>query len=429
MSRYSRWGFFKNKHSAGTGELTPTATYSISESSNTTATVFTISTNITSEPTIPYTITGTNLLSNDFDDNSLNGNITLNANGNATITKTITNNNINSDTIKTFQLFLQRNATSGNVANSNVITIQSFEPIQYSTSGGDDPFLANLDGLQYTFTNFQTGYGPTDFQFTRRGSNANAIVEFVTVGGGGGGGQAYRLYRAGAEEYRMQGASGAGGEVAFANISISNIDMNRTMNVSIGAGGNHAGDWVGNGNAADMNPAGGDTGGTTGFYITGTANVNLYSAGGSGGGPIGSQPVAAFLQPFPDANLAYNLGGDGGDSPNASGSKGYGGLGGNNFGYLPASSNGSDGIGLSDQNGAQIAHAINSSPTANFIYVAGAGLEFPGTSLGTIGKGGNSQRVTSGPAVNPPSIYQGTDGNDGAVFVKFPYFDSYNEIV
>ena len=150
MSRYSRWGFFKNKHNAGAGEVTPAATYSISESSNTTATVFTITTNITSEPTLPYIIT-------------------------------ITNTNVDSDTNKTFQLFLQRNATSGNVANSNVITIQGFEPTQYSTTGGDSPYIANISGQQYTFARFQTGYGPTDFKFTKTGSNANSIVEFVTI--------------------------------------------------------------------------------------------------------------------------------------------------------------------------------------------------------------------------------------------------------
>jgi len=433
MSRYSRWGFFKNKHNAGTAEITPAATYSISESSNTTATVFTISTNITSEPTLPYTITGTNLLSSDFDDNSLSGNITLDSNGNATITKTITNTNLNSDFTKTFQLFLQRSATSsGNVANSNVITVETFEPIQYSTSGGDSPYIANLSGQQYTFTRFQTGYGPTDFQFTRRGSNTNSIVEFVAIGGGGQGGQAYRLWRGGAEEYRTNGAGGSGGEVAFSNVAIANIDLNVTMNVTIGTGAPQPSSYVGNGNAANLEST--VNGNATSFYITGISNVNLTASGGNGAGNIGTQTVPAFLQPWPDANLVYNLAADGGDSPSTSSGGGDQGTSINRFDYLvthvPAS-NGSIGNGINypSLNGANIAMAMNATPTANEITVAGGGDSGSQPGLGEIGRGGNGQFITSNQFQNPPSVYPGAAAEDGAVFVKFPYFDSYNEIV
>ena len=430
MSRYSRWGFFKNKTSVGTGSVVGPFTFSVSESSNTTAIVYSIDTNITNEPNLYYNITGTNISSNDFSDNQLSGNVTLDSNGNATITKTITDTNIDSSIDKTFQFNLFRSSTSDNIlANSNITTIQSIEPIQYSVSGGDAPFRANISNVEYTFTRFDSTYGPTDFQFTKTGSNANAIVEFVTIGGGGAGGTQYRLWRAGAEEYRLNGAGGSGGEVKYANVAIANIDLNVTMNVTVGTGG-HV-EYSQPPQTTDY-----PDGNATTFHIAGpSSNVSLTSAGGNGATAAQTQTVPLFLQPWPDGNLVYNIAGDGGDSPNTSSGGGDGGYAANNYDYLrnnvPAQiGSAGNGIYYPDLTGAQIAFAVDTTPTADFIYVAGGGDSGDSPGLGVPGRGGNGGRVTSGPAVGPGySADPQTAGEEGAVFVKFPYHPSYNEII
>ena len=82
--RFNRFGFQSNKFNVGTGFIpTPTPTFSVSESANSTALTYTIDTNVTSGANLFYTFNG-NVTNSDIVQGNV-GTIALDVNGNATV--------------------------------------------------------------------------------------------------------------------------------------------------------------------------------------------------------------------------------------------------------------------------------------------------------------------------------------------------------
>jgi len=155
MSRYSRWGFFKNKTSVGTGTTLPliinvTETLDDGNANTSQPEVQNITYNIDiNRPnvTIYYNMAG-NVTTNDFTDNTTGGNLTLDANGNATLSKTITSN-ISLGNVD-FNLSLKRSATGDTLYTGNTFNVYKVEsPV---ATGGN----ITTDGL-YKIHTYDTG--------------------------------------------------------------------------------------------------------------------------------------------------------------------------------------------------------------------------------------------------------------------------------
>ncbi|MDB4541759.1 hypothetical protein N9245_00325 [bacterium] len=228
-SSLKRIGFFKNKNKYIKATQVPTATFSISESANEISVAYTIDTN---KPNISlYYSTGGSATANDFTDNTLTGNISLDANGNATIVRTINSNNLG--LARTFSTDIRINSVSGKIVYSgNTYLLEDNEMMTTQrTSPGGPPdegtptdynyyqrtVYANitLDGVDYqqiqVMQNQADPFGPqpTLDQFTIKlspgkgplGTTLDSLIiapgaqgglmnpTVLTGGGGGGGGQ------------------------------------------------------------------------------------------------------------------------------------------------------------------------------------------------------------------------------------------------
>lgn len=222
-SSLKRIGFFKNKNKYVKATQVPTGTFSISESANETSVAYTIDTN---KPNISlYYSTGGSATANDFTDNTLTGNISLDANGNATVVRTINSNNLG--LARTFSTDIRINSVSGKIVHSgNTYLLEdnemmTSEELQPGTFRDPNYYqrvvFANvtLDGVDYqqiqAMQNQTTPFGPqpTLDQFTIRispgkgplGTTLDSLIiapgaqgglknpTVLTGGGGGGGGQ------------------------------------------------------------------------------------------------------------------------------------------------------------------------------------------------------------------------------------------------
>ena len=183
MSRYSRWGFFKNKHNAGSGSaFVPVVNIAENYSDNTTGL-----SNVLLEDykTITYTITSNlpntqlkykipttgNITSSDFADNTLNANISTDSNGNATITKTITTSTGSGH--KSFNLEILKPTVSETLLASSANTFL-YEVIPFDISGGDT--VVNVDVVtDSTDSGNVLSYAMKSHRFTTPG-NANLTI-------------------------------------------------------------------------------------------------------------------------------------------------------------------------------------------------------------------------------------------------------------
>lgn len=213
-SALKRIGFFKNRNKYVKAVQVPTATFSISESANETSATYTIDSN---KPNITlYYSTGGSATPNDFTDNSLTGNIALDANGNASLVRTINSNNIG--LARTFSTDVRINSTSGKIVyNGNTYNLLDNEMITPATNPNfhnrvvfANVTLGGVDYQQYQLMqdmNYPTtqpdldsttlpifpGSGPVGEQVEvlviGAGGSGGAATFGVTGGGGGGGGE------------------------------------------------------------------------------------------------------------------------------------------------------------------------------------------------------------------------------------------------
>lgn len=221
---------------------------------------FTLDTNLTTEPKLFYEITG-NVSASDFTDSvPLYGSVTLDANGNATITKNVQSlGYANVDfvlNLRTGHPQTQIRATSNTVEYIDVPTV--------TATGGTE--TSNVDSFYKIHEFTATG----NLIVSDLGDTANFSLltdtQSLVVGGGGGGGQggAYIGGSSGAV-----GGGGSGGNVITGN---SNITVS-TFSATIGSGGSGS-------NGSNQGTDGGDT-----VFALG----NLTAEGGSlGGGLVGS---------------------------------------------------------------------------------------------------------------------------------------------
>jgi hypothetical protein len=109
-----------------------------------------------------------NLQADDFTDNTLSGNVTLDANGSATITKTLIKNSGIGEGHKKFNLALRRDSITGPTLTQSGNT-QVYEIIPITATGG------NITSVPYTATGFDGVYG------SRIHSFSNAATETFTI--------------------------------------------------------------------------------------------------------------------------------------------------------------------------------------------------------------------------------------------------------
>ena len=189
---------------------------------------FNITTNLTTQPTFFWSITGNVDVADFTDSEGLTGSVQLDSGGNATITKNLEQvGNANIDfamNIRTGSAITPIQVTSNTVNTVSVTTM--------SASGGDSTVTVNEFFKAHRYNTSST-FNVTDLgdaNFTSVLSN----VTFVAVGGGGGGGYA-ALRGAGTATAvgRSAGGGGAGGQV----VNSSNITSVSNHTVTIGTGG------------------------------------------------------------------------------------------------------------------------------------------------------------------------------------------------
>lgn len=455
MSRYSRWGYFTNRRRIGQSIPTPAPVVNVSESSNQTAVVYTITTNVTSEPNIYYSLTG-NIATTDFDDASINGNITLGADGNATLIKTITSN-VNIGENKDFAIQITTNEESNSIIYAgNTYTFTSEVPFSATggttttyDDGGTTYKVHNLSGdinyfpsqtARVALTNLDEflglGFvgapqnGTETFTVTDLGNDANANIQVLMVGaggmggnghtaagGGGGGGGANEIIPFTASDFSIQdytATTGYGGWT-YTNVSGSNITIVDTPsgNVTLTPGSTH-------------------TENATSTYFR--SNVLLHGSPGLDATP----PFAGSI--FPSLYTAGN-GGNGGVGDVADNDGAGGGGGGTNSAYSGnAGGAGSGGTGAtagSDSGGGDGGNSnitISNWFSTNTTYPYAETFETGSFTLGNGGYGAASAGSGVNGSAADPSWGRGANGrntslNDfgfrGTVQVKYITFEPY----
>jgi len=226
--RYNRFGFQSNKHNSGSAVPFPSPNLSVSQTTNSTAVTYTITSDITYLSNLAYSITGT-AVGSDFIDGATSGNIALTS-GNGVLVKQVVSGN---PTEPTFAVQLKASATDGAFYTGNtfqVTTVQ--EPAAVFANGNNPIGTANVGGQLYTVVH--PNGSNSSFTFSTLGSNTDAIIEVLVVGGGGGSGAKKRnIYNT---SYIPSGGGG-GGESVIQNIAANTLSTSTTYTYSIGAGG------------------------------------------------------------------------------------------------------------------------------------------------------------------------------------------------
>lgn len=450
------FGFFRNKH-MGYGEPTDYPAFNISVAysgaskpsvRDTNIITYTITSNV-KNTTIYYTIEDLigNLQANDFADNTLTGTINLDANGGATVTKTLVKSIAGSEGHKQFKLRLRRNSITGFTLKDSANT-QVYELIPITASGGNTaviPYVApegaaNWNQLQaakyHSFSNAAT----ETFTISDYGNytgNANVwIDQFVTaensywdnhpisaekglrfrcliVGGGGPG--TNNVSTGGV--IRTTNAGGGAGEMGFWSLPLGNIAAGSySMKVGQGLIGQNTGI---SSNAANTIAFVGNVTLQITAIGGGTGVIGGGSTGGCGGGGTssgGSTAISAGLSQLPTkTSIYYPTSGLG-----AGRTSGGGGV------LSPGNlntSNGGDGWKGSD---ATLGWAIDPQWAGSFTDVVNSyGGGGGGSNNGAAGQGGGGS-----PGIPPTKGTGGgggsaTNGATGLIAIRYPYAPAY----
>jgi len=241
-----RIGYFRNKNNYVEAPTIPSPIFNITESANATAVTYTIDTN-KANATL-YFATGAGATANDFTDNTLTGNITLDANGNASLVRSVSSNNIGLS--RFFSTTFRTNAVTGNIIyTGNTYNIIDNVPV---TTGSLLPSGPNLspndlnDGSNVVMANLTVdGNEVTQIQLMKNvlyyssnldvynitltpGSGPDSNVDVLVIGAGGPGGFAYS--NATHSFNRSGGGGGGGGEVVQTSLV---FDSGSNANLSI----------------------------------------------------------------------------------------------------------------------------------------------------------------------------------------------------
>lgn len=445
------FGFFRNKR-MGYGVPTDYPAFNISVSysganlgaSDTNIIIYTITSNVINT-TIYYTIEDLNgnLQANDFADNTLSGTIALDANGSATLTKTLVKPLVSSEGHKKFNLRLRRNSITGFTLKESANT-QIYEVIPITASGGNTTIVplttsgyGSVVGAKFhSFSNAAT----ETFTITDYGNytgNANIWVDqFVTPPGSywnshpnesekglrfrclivGGGGPGTNNVSVGGV-IRTTNAGGGAGEMGFWSLPLSNI-ASGSYSMKVGQG------LIGQNTGISSNAAN-----TIAFVsnitlqITaiggGTGVIGGGSTGGCGGGGTssgGSTAISAGLSELPTkTSIYYPTSGLG--AGRVSGGGGVRVAGGSN------NSNGGEGwIGPTETLG----WAIDPQWAGSFTDVVNSyGGGGGGSDNGAAGPGGGGS-----PGIPPTKGTGGgggsaTNGATGLIAIRYPYAAAY----
>ena len=364
--RYNRFGFFSNKHNTGSLErFTPVI--DVTESSNSTSLEYTIDTNLPDQTVLYYEYTG-NVTGTPFTE-PLSGNVTLDVNGNATITTTLDLSNLSVSNNAEQLTFTLSTTVLGNAlytGTTKTISAQNIVDVSFVDNNGNnysnylgfyDKTLSNnrrvigLTTNAFLLDEQGSGYGNLTF------SNANVSsleVNYLLVGPGGN-------VNSGPYTLNLGVGGAAGGDVLVGNTTL-NTSSNLTVPVGVGSKG-------------IINVSGYSGPGTDAPNNTFFANIIAY-AGADSSPPVPSANVGNVDGQSGNGGIAVGFAGGGGggspiDDPNV--------LGPNTF------VNGLPGTGGTSASGN--AGTAGSYFTGNITNQQGTNVNYIG------GKGGNGYRV------------------------------------
>jgi len=459
------FGFFKNTPIGQPGSPQVTPTFNISVTYGDTSTFktldyTTVTYSITSNlpnATVYYSIEDLqgNLQADDFIDNTLTGNITLNSSGNGTISKTIVKSSGIGEGHKKFSLAIRRNSITGNILKQSANT-QLYEIIPIVATGGNTTIIPFTDlsagpvqGAKFhSFSNAATetfqivNYGnfvgntsvwenqfvtPTDSYWNQHPITGEKGLRFRNTIIGGGGAATANVGAGGI--VRSINAGGGAGEIGFWSLPLGNIAVGSysmkvgqgTFATDTGINNNAANTTAFLGNATlEITAVGGGRGGlaTNGSVGGCGGGSTLTGGGGATAIAIGASSLAAkasIYAPVVDANLR----------PGYGRSSGGGGVRGNSPPGF-STSNGGDGWRTDQET---MGYAIDSQFIPDIgpnFYACGGG----GSNNGAGGSGGQG----GGNAGFPGNKGSGTGGGSGAiggtglVAIRYPYSNPYRFI-
>lgn len=278
---FNNIGFFaKRRGNGGPGGTSPSPVRTVTVTpvvNSANVVTFNITSNmIGGEPILKYDFTG--LSGNIFLD-PIQGNVQLDANGSATITRNL-NTSLASIPNQTFKMniYSQANVLFGNSSN---VEIRNVSSTQFS-GGTTNP----VDGYMYQY---YTTASRNVFTITKTAStnpwetNQNVTVEVV---GGGGAGQGVA----------SGGGGGTGGGVASGNVNITTIATSTNALVGVGGLANDANLTLRNGSgslAFGISASGGQSGNTT--VVSKSVNYmtlfGYYGGRGLGGTTVSGAPI------------------------------------------------------------------------------------------------------------------------------------------
>jgi hypothetical protein len=355
-----------NDTSAPTYSIVPNIT-SVNEGGSVTFTVST--TLVPNGTTLFWTTTGTNVNTNDFNDSTTSGSVTINSNA-ASIVRGIRADQF-TEGAESFQLQLRTGSTSGTVvATSAVITIND-------TSTTPPP--------EILFTSSTSWIVPTNV----------SGISIVCVGGGGGG-----------RGSSSGGRGGGGGALAYGNNYA--VTSGETLTITVGAGG--AG-IIGTTSA----PGGGVSSVRRGSTLMCEAGGAAAGGGGSAGGV---SRILAGVQVF---TYSGSFGGSGAGGVGGGGAGGYSNSGGAG-GSVSTATSGSGTGGAGGGGGATTTGANRLGGKGGGVGVLGAGLSGAGVARvnatnGTAGNNGSGGSFGAGGAGGTVTTLNAgrMNGNAGAV--------------
>jgi len=428
-----RIGFFKNKFSKGSGTVfVPEALVTREFLTNAVAGYgpdsytynCNISTNLDPNTTIGYTISGT--VSDTEFYGGLTGNVTLDANSNATISITANvNPNATDGSDKTFAVNITNPAHTTILTTSNTHTITGTPglAIQFTPQGNYTASASTISvsGTDYTMLTMDAGNGtvinstldPRGFtkNTTRRqqyeiSANQDTIpLDMLVIGGGGSASFGYNA--------SDSAAGGGGAQVTeySANVTVGNI-----YDFEIGSKGRYT--WYfengGDGSYTYWNI------GVNGMPSTAFANSSYSATAREGQGAYGQSGRGGA-----NGGPGWASGGGGGAGNLFGGNTGPGippggpfpGIGGYRYGQANTAPTATANATMTNGGNGDDGNSSNFTGTTTF-YGAGGGGANSGTGGGTSGNGANNYG-SGGSATNSGSQYDTiTDSKDGVILVR-----------
>jgi len=405
--RYNRFGFQSNKFNVG--DLTPfnPSNISITETTNSTAVTYSITSDITHLSNLAYTMSG-DAVATDFSDSAISGNIALSS-GNGTLVKEIV---LGNGTDPNFTVQLRASASDVVFYTGNTFQVTTLGEPNVSMYISGNIFANNwaVGTGVYNNTNVSIhkiirGYNPSGFlRFDSVGTTGGNMEVLLVAGGGGAGARYNNPYT---ENFRSAGGGG-GGEHTLLTIPLSTIVVGQDYPYTIGERGAHP--------VTSPIPSFETTKGGTG----GNTSIFGVTVVGGTGGEGNAQPATS------------NAAGIGGSSSYTAG-----GNGGNGSRLFDANSDGQDGqVGTVLD---QWQQSVGSNSTvANVTIGSGGGsansevgaapsnqtpaygiLGSGGSAIGGAGDVGNTFFRTDGTFPESPGFVRGS-GDQGTIQLRWP---------